>query len=80
LIYSRKAALPDPTNVPAQTDKASEANRLCVDLSEVVEIAQEDVVRESQPKRWIEENHMTFAEYDGFVEANGVFSYGRRLF
>ena len=44
------------------------------------ESAQTDKDSESQPERWIEENRKAFAEYDGFVEAHGVFSEGRRLF
>ncbi len=70
----------DPTNVPAQADIASEANGLGVSLSEVVETTQEDAVRESISARCIEENRKAFAEYDGFVEANGVFGEGKRLF
>jgi post-segregation antitoxin (ccd killing protein) len=80
LIYSRKAALPDPTNVPAQMDKAFEANGLGASLTEAVETTREDAGRESQPERWIEENRKAFAEYDDFVEANGVFGEGKRLF
>jgi antitoxin CcdA len=69
-----------PSNAPAQMDKAFEANGLGVSLSEAVEITQEDAVRESKRERWIEENRKAFAEYDDFVEANGVFGEGKRLF
>jgi post-segregation antitoxin (ccd killing protein) len=69
-----------PSDVPAQADIATEANGLGVDLSEVFEIVQEDAVRESKSARWIEENRKACAEYDGFVEANGVFGDGKRLF
>jgi post-segregation antitoxin (ccd killing protein) len=69
-----------PTNVPTQTDMGSEANSLGVSLSEAVETTKEDAGRESQPERWIEKNRKAFAEYDDFVEANGVFGEGRQLF
>ena len=69
-----------PSDVPAQADIATEANALGADLSEVFEIVQEDAVRESKSARWIEENRKAFAEYDGFVETNGVFGEGKRLF
>jgi post-segregation antitoxin (ccd killing protein) len=69
-----------PSNVPAQMDKAFEANGLGASLTEAVETTREDAGRESQPERWIEENRKAFAEYDDFVEANGVFGEGKRLF
>jgi antitoxin CcdA len=68
------------SNVPAQMDKAIEANDFGVSLSEAVETTQEDAGRESKPERWIEENRKAFAEYDDFVEANGVFGEGKQLF
>jgi post-segregation antitoxin (ccd killing protein) len=37
-------------------------------------------MREFQPERWIEESRKAFVEYDDFVEANGVFGEGKRLF
>lgn len=46
----------------------------------ITDPAQTEMDPEPQPERWIEENRKAFAEYDGFVEAHGVFSEGKRLF
>jgi post-segregation antitoxin (ccd killing protein) len=54
----------------------SEAKGLGINFSEVFENA----VREFRQKQWDEENRQAFAEYDQFVETQGVFSEGKRLF
>ena len=77
---ARGAALRKPTNVSARTDLIFEAKALGINLSEVFELALENAVIEAQRKRWVEENRQAFAEYDNFVEANGIFSEGKRLF
>src|SRR3954465_14859576 len=77
---ARGMALRKPTNVSARTDLVWEAKALDINLSEVFELALENAVRDAQRERWVEENRQAFAEYDSFVEANGVFSDGKRLF
>jgi antitoxin CcdA len=77
---ARGMTLRKPTNVSARTDLVLEAKALDINLSEVFELALENAVRDAQRERWIEENRQAFAEYDRFVETNGVFSDGKRLF
>jgi antitoxin CcdA len=77
---ARGMALRKPTNVSARTDLVSEAKALDINLSEVFELALENAVRDAQRERWVEENRQAFSEYDRFVETNGVFSDGKRLF
>jgi len=77
---ARGAALRKPTNISARTDLVSEAKIFGINLSEVFEGALENAVREARQKKWIEENRQAFADYDKFVEANGIFSKGKRLF
>lgn len=77
---ARSTALRKPTNVSARTDLVMEAKSLGINLSEVFENALEVSVREARQRRWVQENKEAFVDYDRFVEANGVFSKGKRLF
>ena len=77
---ARSSALRKATNVSARTDLVAEAKSLGINLSEVFENALEASVLEARRIRWVEENKVAFADYDRFVETNGVFSKGKRLF
>lgn len=77
---ARSTAQRKPTNVSARADLVAEAKSLGINLSEVFETALEASVREARQRRWVEENRDAFADYDRFVETNGVFSQGKRLF
>ncbi|PWC54562.1 type II toxin-antitoxin system CcdA family antitoxin [Azospirillum sp. TSO22-1] len=77
---ARRTALRKPTNVSARTDLVAEAKSLGINLSEVFETALEASVQEARRQQWAQENREAFADYDRFVEVNGVFSKGKRLF
>lgn len=68
------------TTVSAHSGLVAEAEFLGIDVSEVFERALEASVREARRCRWMEENREGFAAYDRFVETNGVFSQGKKLF
>jgi len=77
---ARAGALRKPTNVSARADLVAEAKSLGINLSEVFENALEASVQEVRCRQWVTENKEAFADYDRFVEANGVFSKGKKLF
>jgi antitoxin CcdA len=69
-----------PVNVKARADLVSEAKEYGINLSAAFETALETAVKEARIARWQEENQEAFAAYDRRVQANGVFSDGKRRF
>lgn len=68
------------TTVSAHSGLVAEAESLGINLSDAFERAVEASVREARHRRWMDENREGFAAYDRFVETNGVFSQGKKLF
>ena len=69
-----------PVNLKASDDLLTEAKALGINLSATFEVALEAAVKTAQIAKWQDENREAFAAYDACVEANGVFSDGKRSF
>jgi antitoxin CcdA len=69
-----------PVNVKARADLVSEAKAYGINLSAAFEAALEAAVKDARVARWQEENREAFEAYDRRVQANGVFSDGKRRF
>ena len=68
------------TNLSLRTDLVRAARALKLNLSEVVERALEQAVRDGQRRAWQEENQDAIDAYNAQVEQRGVFSDGWRRF
>lgn len=73
-------SLKRPVNVKAREDLVSEAKALGINLSATFEGALESAVKAARIARWQEENREAFSAYDKRVDAQGVFSDGKRRF
>lgn len=73
---ARKAA----TNLSVRTDLVRRARELELNLSEVLESALEQAIREAERARWLEENREAFEAYNDWVEEHGVFGEAWREF
>ncbi len=69
-----------PTNLSLRTDLVHRAKQLGLNLSEVVDAALEQAIKDTEGKVWLEENRQAIAEYNALVAQRGVFSAGRRRF
>ena len=69
-----------PINLRARGDLVTEAKALGIDLSAIFEAALVSAVKAAQIEKWQNENREAFSAYDERVEANGIFSSGKRRF
>lgn len=67
-------------NLKARDDLVVEAKMLGINLSTTFEAALETAVKAARIARWQEQNREAFAAYDQRIEAQGVFSAGKRRF
>jgi len=61
-------------------DLVAEAERLGINLSAIFETTLQTAVKAARIEKWRHENWEAFAAYDRRIEANGVFSAGKRVF
>jgi antitoxin CcdA len=76
----RKRARKAPTNLSIRQDLVRQAKALELNLSEVLEGALEEAIREATRAAWLAENAEAIADYNEVVEKRGVFSDGWRRF
>jgi antitoxin CcdA len=69
-----------PTNLSLRSDLVRRARKLGLNLSELVDAALENAIKEAEGKAWLDENREAIAEYNKLIAKRGVFSNGRRRF
>ena len=69
-----------PTNLSLRIDLVQRAKALGLNLSEVVESALEEAIREAEQARWLAENDAAIDYYNAFVEKHGLFGEEFRQF
>lgn len=69
-----------PTNLSLRADLVRRAKSLGLNLSEIVDAALEQAVKEAEGRSWLDENRDAIDEYNALVTKRGVFSDGRRRF
>lgn len=74
--HARKTA----TNLSLRADLVRRAKALGLNLSEVLDAALEQAVKEAEGRSWLEENREAIEEYNALVAKQGVFGDGRRRF
>lgn len=68
------------TNLSLRADLVRRAKALGLNLSEAVDAALEQIIKEAEERRWLEANQGAIAEYNARVEDRGVFSDDWRSF
>lgn len=68
------------TNVSVRSDLLAAAREAGVNLSATLERALMEELAEAKRKKWRKENRDAIAAYNEYVEKNGMFSDGIRLF
>jgi antitoxin CcdA len=68
------------TNLSVRSDLVKSARAFELNLSEILEQALEQAVRERQREAWLEENEDAIDAYNARVGRRGVFSDGLRRF
>ena len=68
------------TNLSVRADLVHKARQLGLNLSEVLERALLEAVRQAERRAWVEENRDAIASYNEHVERDGVFSDDWRRF
>jgi antitoxin CcdA len=68
------------TNLSVRADLVRAARALNLNLSEVLEAALEEAVREGERRAWLAENQAAIDDYNRQVEERGVFSDDWRQF
>lgn len=69
-----------PANVTISAALLARAKALNINLSRTLEDRLEELVREAEGKRWLEENRKSIDAYNARVEREGVWSDGLRTF
>ncbi len=75
-----KRARKSPTNLSLRPDLVRRAKELGLNLSELVDAALQQAIKDAEGRAWLEENRRAIAEYNALVTKRGVFSDGRRRF
>jgi len=75
-IHAAKKA----TNLSINSDLLKKAKALKINLSKSFEVYLNQLVREQEEKKWIEENSKAIETFNKRVEKTGVFSDGLRSF
>jgi antitoxin CcdA len=75
-----KSARKRPTNLTVNEDLLRQARELGINLSQAFEQKLEELVRAAMAERWIEENREAIEDYNRWVEKEGLWSDGHRLF
>jgi len=69
-----------PTNLSVRTELVGRARKLGLNLSEILEAALEQAVREAERVAWVAENEEAIAAYTAWVEEHGAFGDDWRVF
>jgi len=69
-----------PANVTISATLLARAKALKINLSQALEARLEQLVREEEAKRWLEENRKAIEAYNARVEREGLWSEGLRAF
>ena len=69
-----------PTNLSLRSDLVRRAKALGLNISEAVDAALEDVIRDAERTAWLRENEEAIADYNEAIESRGVFSDDWRTF
>lgn len=69
-----------PTNLSLRADLVRRAKELGINLSEVVDVALEQVISAAEREAWLASNQDAIAEYNALAEQRGVFSDAWRKF
>jgi antitoxin CcdA len=77
---ARKHARKTPTNLSLRSDLVLRAKELGLNLSDLVDVALEQAIKEAEGTAWLDENRDAIVEYNALVAKRGVFSDGRRRF
>lgn len=79
-MASPSQARKTPTNLSLRADLVRRAKELGLNLSEILDAALEQAVKDAEAKSWLEENREAIEEYNAHVAKHGLFSDGRRRF
>ena len=63
-----------PTNLSIRSDLVARARALNLNLSQLLEVALEEALRERERADWLEQNARAIDAYNTRVEAQGTFS------
>jgi antitoxin CcdA len=69
-----------PTNLSVRSDLVARAKKLGLNLSQVVEGAIEDAIREAERRAWLDENREAIDDYNAQIAKRGLFSDDWRRF
>jgi antitoxin CcdA len=69
-----------PTNLTINADLLREAKALDINLSQAFETHLAELVKTKKQEKWLAENREAIEAYNRFVDENGVFSDGWRIF
>ncbi len=69
-----------PTNVSVESALLDEAKDLGINLSRLLEDSLRDRLAKARAQKWLQENAEAIAEYNDYIERNGMFSDGLRRF
>lgn len=69
-----------PTNLSLRPDLVRRARELGLNLSELVDAALQQAIKDAEGRAWLEDNRKAITEYNALVAKRGVFSDGRRRF
>jgi antitoxin CcdA len=64
------------TNISINSRLLAKASDLNINLSVILEAALAELVSVREREGWLAENHASIAQYNDFVDKNGVFSDG----
>ena len=67
-------------NLSVNEDLLRQAKALNINLSQAFEHKLEELVREAKARQWLEENRDAISAYNQWVEKDGLWSDGLRLF
>jgi antitoxin CcdA len=76
----KKAKAKVPTNLSVRADLVRKARTLKLNLSEVLEHALEEILRQRARQSWLQENEDAIDDYNAQVQKRGVFSDDWRRF
>jgi len=76
----KKAQRKVPTNLSVRSDLIRKARQMKLNLSEVLERALDNMLREHARRSWLDENEDAIDAYNEQVAKRGVFSDGWRRF
>ena len=68
------------TNLSIRSDLLSKARARKINLSQTLEDSLEEILKEKDRTTWVEENREAVAAANRFVDENGLWSDGLRLF